>query len=173
MKRDELKLGDLLPKTGRNIADRRRATSGIIKDIYGSKVDNYYEYGLAESIDSEEFDVKLESLKDRWEWFCPGFFNWFVARRKLLFSESVIQSARANTDIKGLFYQNDIKSLHAKQKRNQNFKTETVAAEISNIQNIIQREQNDEIRAIYGAGNYVLSPEYKKFQVPSHMAFVE
>ena len=80
MKRDELKLRDLLPKTGRNIADRRRATSEIIKDIYGSKVDNYYEYGLAESIDSEEFDVK--SLKDRWESLCPGFFNWSVARRK-------------------------------------------------------------------------------------------
>ena len=60
-----------------------------------------------------------------------------MARRKLFFSESVIQSARANTDIKGLFYQNDIESLHAKQKRNQNFKTETVIAAISNIQNII------------------------------------
>ena len=58
--------------------------------------------------------------------------------------------------------------MHAKQKRNQNFKTETVPAAISNIPNVIQREQNDEIRAIYGAGNYVLSPEYKKFQGPSH-----
>ena len=82
-------------------------------------------------------------------------------------------SLHAQTDIKGLFYQNDIESLHAKQKQSQNFKRETVTAAISNIQNIIQREQNDEIRAIYGAGNYVLSPEYKKFQGPSHMAFVE
>ena len=81
-----------------------------------------------------------------------------MARRKVFFSESIIQSARANTDIKGLFYQNDIESLHAKQKRNQ----ETITAAI-----LIQREQNDEIRAIYGAGNYVLSPEYKEFQVPS------
>ena len=157
MKREELKLGDLLPKTGRNIADRRRASSEIIKDIYGSKIDNYYEYGIAESIDSEEFEVKLESLKDPWESLCPGF------------SESVIQSAHGNTDIKGLFYQNDIESLHAKEKRNQHFKTETFAAAISNI----QREQNDEIRAIYGADNYVLSPEYKKFQVHRQMEFVE
>ena len=66
-------------------------------------------------------------------------FQLVRARRKLFFSESVIQSARANTDIKGLFYQNDIESLHAKQKRNQNFKTETVTTAISNIQNIIQR----------------------------------
>ena len=40
---------------------------------------------------------------------------------------------------------------------------------LSNIQKIIQREENDEIRALYGAGNYCLSPQYRKFQVASHV----
>ena len=40
---------------------------------------------------------------------------------------------------------------------------------LSNIQKIIQREENDEIRAFYGAGNYCLSPQYRKFQVASHV----
>ena len=41
MKQDESKVGDL-PKTGQNIADRKLSLSEIIKDIYGSRVANFY-----------------------------------------------------------------------------------------------------------------------------------
>ena len=34
---------------------------------------------------------------------------------------------------------------------------------------MVKREENDEVRAIYGAGNYVLSNRYKVFQVQSHI----
>ena len=40
---------------------------------------------------------------------------------------------------------------------------------LSNIQKIVQREENDKIRALYGEGNYCLSPEYPKFHVASHV----
>ena len=40
---------------------------------------------------------------------------------------------------------------------------------LSNIQKIIQCEENDEIRALYRAGNYCLPPEYQKFQVASQV----
>ena len=93
MKRDESKLADLLPKTGRNIADRKLSSSEIIKDIYGSRVAKLYEYGIAEAIDPDDFNAKLDSLEDRWEALCPGFHQWFVQNRKSLFFESVIQSA--------------------------------------------------------------------------------
>ena len=46
MKQGESKLADLLPKTGRNIADRKLSSSEIIKYIYGSRVANFYEYGI-------------------------------------------------------------------------------------------------------------------------------
>ena len=41
MKHDESKVGDL-PKTGQNIADTKLSLSEIIKDIYGSRVANFY-----------------------------------------------------------------------------------------------------------------------------------
>ena len=79
MKRDESKLADLLPKTGRNIAtDRNLFSSEIINDIYGSKVANIFEYGIVEEIDPDDFNAKLDSLEDRWEAICPGFHQWFV-----------------------------------------------------------------------------------------------
>ena len=73
MKQDESKLADLLPKTGRNIADRKLSSSEIIKDIYGSRVANFYEYGIVEAIDPDNFNTKLDLLENRWEALCPGF----------------------------------------------------------------------------------------------------
>ena len=137
MKADESKLADLLPKAGRNIADRKLSLSEILKDIYGSKVANFYEYGIAEAIDPDDFNAKLDSLEDRWEALCPGFDQWFVRNRKSMFLESVIQPARLNSDSTGLYYQNDIESIHASEKRYQNFKKESIEVALSNIQKII------------------------------------
>ena len=139
MKQDELKLADLLPKTGRNIADRKLSSSEIIKDIYGSRVANFYKYGIVESIDRDNFNAKLDSLDDRWESLCAGFHQWFVQNRKSLFLESVIQSARLNSDSAGLYYQNDTESIHETEKRYQNFKKESIVVALSKIQKIIQR----------------------------------
>ena len=98
MKQDERKLLDLLPKRGRNIVDRKLFSSEIIKCIYGSRVANFYEYGIVEAIDPDNFIAKLDSLEDRWESFCPGFHQWFIRDRKSLFLERAIQSARLNSD---------------------------------------------------------------------------
>ena len=48
-------------------------------------------------------------------------------------------------------------------KRYQKFEKESIEVALSNIQKIIQREENDEIRTLYGAGNYCLSPVYQNF----------
>ena len=90
MKQDESKLVDLLPKTGRNIADRRFSSSEIIKDIYGSRVANFYEYGIVEAIDPDDFNAKLDSLEDQWEVLCPGFTNGLFEIGSLYSSKSVI-----------------------------------------------------------------------------------
>ena len=50
-------------------------------------------------------------------------------------------------------------------KRNQHFKKESILAAVSNLHAMIKREENDEVRAIYSAGNYVLSSQCKNFQV--------
>ena len=72
MKQDELKLSDLPPKTGRNIADRKLSSPEIIKDIYGSRVANFYKYGIAESIDPVNFNAKLDSPENH---FVQDFTN--------------------------------------------------------------------------------------------------
>ena len=118
-----------------------------------------FTYGILEAIDPDDFNAKLDLLEDRWEALCSRFHQWFVQNRISLFLESAIQSARLNSDSTGLYYQNniennDIESIHASEKRYQNFKKESIEVALSNIQKIIQHEKNDKIHALYGAGNY-------------------
>ena len=63
----------------------------------------------------------------------------------------------------------DIESLHAKEKRAQSFIKEDMTAAIGNLQSLIKREKNDEILAIHGRGNYLLSPVYKDVKRPRHV----
>ena len=117
------------------------------------------EFGLAESFDEDDFNEKLTGLKPRWEKLCPGFHKWFITHRKKDFIESVIRTAREGTSMDGFFYQNDIESLNAAQKRIQCFKSQDVLGAVQTMEKLIQREENDEVMAIYG-GSYVLSQDY-------------
>ena len=74
------------------------AKSDIIKDA--SRNGGYYEYGLADALDQNDFEVKLMSLEQRWESLCTGFYNWFVQKRKQFFINSVIQSAGEGVNTK-------------------------------------------------------------------------
>ena len=71
------KLSKLLEKTGRNSADKQHALSDILKDTYGSRNGNLYEYGATDTMNIEMFNVKLDSLQTKWEDLCPIFITVF------------------------------------------------------------------------------------------------
>ena len=79
----------------------------------------------------------------------------------------MIASAREGTNVSGLFYQNDIESIHHIEKLSQCFKKQSIVDVTRNLRDLALRQENDEIRAIYGAGNYSLSTEYSNFKVDS------
>lgn len=93
-----------------------------MKDIYGSREEIIKSMELQRRPTQKTSTAKLESLQSRWEVLCPEFFAWFNVKRKSLFLESVIQSSRENSDINGLYYQNDFESKPEAEKRNQHFK---------------------------------------------------
>lgn len=166
-KRDEEKIGKLLAKTNQTAAQKKHSKAEILNDMYGQRSGTAYEYGLAESLDCDDFTAKLLSLQDKWESLVPGFYSWFITNRKVLFIESVIQSARDGTNIQGLYYQNDVESQHAVEKCIQHYKKEDVLVVINNLQRLSDRQDAEEVRALYGAGNYRLAESYRKFLVKS------
>lgn len=141
----------------------------VMCDLYGRRISNEtFERGLADSIDEVDFTAKLSSLKSRWDRLCPGFHDWFLKQRKADFVTSVIQSARNGTLVDGLYYQNDIESQHAIQKRIQHFKFGSVLDAVNTLKKMIEWEDNEELLALYsGSSKYVLARNYQQFFSPT------
>ena len=156
-KSDRHKLRQLHPKKG--------AANKIVADIYGCQCVSVKELGLADSTTTEDFDSNLANLKERWEQLCSGFYEWFVVKRKTLFQESVIEEVRKGSNVHGLYFNSDIESMHFKEKTEQCHKLGSSIDVVNTLKKIIDRQQGDEIRAIYGSGPYKLSRECDKFSI--------
>lgn len=139
----------------------------ILRDIYGCQYGSIREYGLADSINAKDFHDRLIILKPRWEKLSPGFFKWFYDKRSSTFENHVIESARTNTNIQELFYNNSIESQHFREKKEQSFKIGSLKEVKETLKRLVERQQDDEARAIYGSGPYTLSKEYSKFSIES------
>ena len=156
-KSDRHKLSQLRPKKG--------AANKILADIYGCQYGSVKELGLADSTTIEDFDSNLANLKERWEQLCSGFYEWFIVKRKTLFQERVIEEARKGSNVHGLYFNNNIESMHFKEKTEKCHKLGSSIDVINTLKKIIDRQQDDEVRAIYGSGPYKLSREYDKFSI--------
>ena len=55
----------------------RNSQERIMTDIYGSQVDSIPQSGLADAMDEEDFQVKLDSLRESWDNLVQGFHEWF------------------------------------------------------------------------------------------------
>ena len=156
---DRHKLNKLSSKNG--------AVNKILADICGCRHGSVKEFGLADSATADDFESRLASLKERWDSLCPEFHGWFTAKRKDLFKEKVIEEARQGSNVNGLYYNNNIESMHFKKKTEQCHKLLSLTDVIGTLRKIVERKQDDEIRALYGNGPYKLSKEYCRFSVDS------
>ena len=156
--RDIKAIDNLFKKSKLSDKTKNGYKNEILWDIYGRRTSEVLEKGLAEAVNEEVFNAKLESLKPRWSKLCPGFFT------------SVIQSSREGTCVDGLYYQNDIESLHAVQKRIQQFSKGggDIFEAVSVVKKMMDWEEDEERLALYsGSGNYVLSPTHKEWFAPA------
>ena len=62
---DETKIEKLLERTNQISAQKKKSKYEILKDLYGERSGTYYEYGLAQSLDADGFQVKLASLEEK------------------------------------------------------------------------------------------------------------
>ena len=115
------------------------------------------EYGLAHSKDVNNLVTKLKSLRESWEILCPGFNKCFVNKTKAIFQNSVIECARKNTNVHGLFYNNNVECHHYLEKKLESFRKGTVQNVIKTFNLLVEREQYEEVRSIYRSGPYRLS----------------
>ena len=72
--RDKHKISD--------INHEKDASNSLCGDIYSYSYGGIHEFGRADAADKNDFLVKVETLKPKWEKLCPGFHNWFLRKRK-------------------------------------------------------------------------------------------
>ena len=77
----------------------------------------------------------------------------------------MIQSVRINSNVENLYYQNDIESQHAVQKCIQEYKKRDAATVRKNLQRLSDKQDVEEVRALYGAGNYSITRPYKRIYI--------
>ena len=66
-----------------------------------------------------------------------------------------------------MFYNNNVESEHFFEKKERLFKKGDLSDAVSKIKAIIERQQNEEIMALYGSGPYKLSKEFRRFEKES------
>ena len=59
----------LLERTNQTSEQKKKYK--ILKDLYGERSSTYFEYGLAESLDADDFQAKLASLEGKWKTTVP------------------------------------------------------------------------------------------------------
>ena len=96
---------------------KKGAPKKILADIYGCQYGSVKELRLADSSTIKNFDSNLDNVKEQWGQLCPNFYEWFVAKRKTLFQQKVIEEARKESNVYGLCY--SIKSTYFKEKTEQ------------------------------------------------------
>ena len=79
----------------------------------------------------------------------------------------MIETARSGTAVQGLFYNNNIECQHFREKLEQSYKKGSLETVISTLQKLVERQENDEIKVIYGSGPYSFSKQYSKFKIDS------
>ena len=106
--RDERNIEKFLERTNKTSAIKKKSKYEILKDFFDEEIGTYYEYGLVESLDTDDFQAELASLQEKWKTTIPGVHEWFLKHQKVYLEESMIQSVRVSSNVEGLYYQNDI-----------------------------------------------------------------
>ena len=82
--------------------------------------------------------------------------------------QSVIEIARSGTAVQGLFYNNNIECQHFHKKLEQSYKKGSLETVISTLQKLVERQENVEIKAIYGSGKRIRKQQETEVIVDRH-----
>ena len=143
----------------------------IIADIFGKREGPSYQVGLADSIDDEDFDLKLESCIHKWETLEMSVTNsaaktifpeWFKKNYADLVKKSMLASTRRCAGLGGQsisWYTNNApESTHQKvkdDKRNQK-KNMTIPDFILHLEQEVVMQYHQEELAVIRRGEYRL-----------------
>lgn len=116
----------------------------------------------------KDFDTKSAQLEDKWERIAPGFHLWFMRRKAETFKTSMIAPVREAAQLGSppkAYTDNANESKNFVLKDWVDFSKNTIPAFIAELRSFVQQSLVEAERAVYGAGEYYLSDEFKHLEV--------
>ena len=140
----------------------------IMADIYGTQNNVILQDGLADAIDEEDFDIKIDSIRYIWEELSPGFHEWFVKNRSQMFKDCLILSSREKLGITKRFSTKALEAKHRLQKKvlREDKTPKKVVAVLETLKDWVDGYYKEVRRALRGIGKYRLAIEFEHFYVP-------
>ena len=128
-----------------------------------------------DSLSSEDFDTKTTQLEEKWNSIAPGFHPWFLKHKSDTFKTSLIAPVREAAQ---LGYRSPPKAYTDNANESKNFvlkdwvdfNKSTIHAFIAELRSFVHQSLIEAEHALYGAGEYYLSKEFKHLEVWVKMA---
>lgn len=128
---------------------------------------------MVDSSSEEDFNNKLSTLNDKWERLVPGFHCWFSKNKAGIFKENMIAPVRERAQLgspPSAYTTNANESKNFVLKKWVDFQKNSIPDFIEGLREYTQRCLTEAERAVYGAGEYSLSQEYKHLEVRLYAA---
>lgn len=151
------------------------AQQEILLDIFGEVSEEQHQLGLVDADDEEDYMVKAESLRERWdslermnrrtladESVQPQFHSWFMRYKSQDLCSSMIKAVREKAGLSNedRFYTNTSESINEVFKDEVDFKKSTLNQFVDRALSIVRRQEKDLKRAVCRVGDWRLCPQY-------------
>lgn len=150
----------------------------FLLDIFGKRVANTFQEGLVDSCSVQEFDERVESLKQLWDArekpyapvSGPRFHAYFMTYQADVVRYHMRKDLRESAGLgspPAKFTTNASESLNAAIKRKVNFKESEWPEFISHMKQYVESQREEVIRSLSGRGQYRLCPSVAHYGVPT------
>ena len=133
------------------------ATRIILDDIFGQQHDTVFVEGLVDSSDSDDFQIKLDSLFEKWRDLetssseMEAFIQYFVANKVNVIRTTMLRPIMEDCGLGNppeIFTTNASESVNALLKHKVDYKRNDLPVLIEKIKQLIDEQQNELQRAV-------------------------
>ena len=152
----------------RKLSVPEKESKEIMNSIFGYQVDSTLCLGLIDSNDANDFQVKLEELKEKWDRLCPSFYKWFVTNEATWFCSSLIRSVHSTAGLglpPCLYTNNNNESINRVLKEKVCYKKQEWPTFNNKMLQLVLEQQEEYSKAICKCGEYELHENYKHLEI--------
>ena len=155
----------------------------FVEEVFGNvDGDGVYRAGLLDAESPEEFDAKLESLREEWKErgdHTEKVFKWMEVRAEMMKTRVIASVRRAarlppitkDSDIPSHFLTNDAECNNSRLKSVKKHTQSCFSGTIEAVRSLVDTENEEFSQAVVGVSeDYELREEFEKFVVPDFLS---